>query len=186
MPAIESRVAWTYRADQRDYTIGVSGHYGRGKNFGIVNGISLYPPVDSWGVCLDYSLPFSRHFNLTGEAFVGRALGIFSVTGGESTGVAGGPGEHGVESRGGWIQAQFNLNHHWQINLAYGLEVPNASQLPVGNRWRNQTYMGNVIYKLTPNVVFAGEYKRLLTDYRNQTFANERGDNVNLAVGYIF
>jgi hypothetical protein len=186
MPALESRVAWTYRAEQRDFTIGLSGHYGRGKNFGIVNGVSRFPPVDSWGVCLDYSLPFSRRFKLTGEAFEGRALGIFSVTGGETIGVAGGLGEHGVESRGGWIQAQFDLTHRLQLNLGYGLEVPNASQLPVGSRSRNQTYMGNLIYNLTPNVVFASEYRRLLTDYRNQAFANERGDHVNLAVGYIF
>jgi len=72
------------------------------------------------------------------------------------------------------------------MNLAYGLEVPNASEIPVGNRWRNQTYMGNLIYNLTHNVMFAWEYKRLLTDYRNQPFADERGDNANLAIGYIF
>jgi hypothetical protein len=186
MPALESRVAWTYKPHQRAYTIGLSGHYGRGKNFGIVNGVPAFPPVDSWGVNLDYSLPFSRRFNLTGEAFVGRALGMFSVTGGETIGVVRGPGEHGVESRGGWIQAQFDLSRRWQLNLAYGLEVPNASQLVVGSRWRNQTYMGNLIFKLTPNVIFAGEYRRLLTDYRNQPFGNERGDHVNLAVGYIF
>ena len=171
---------------RRDFTIGLSGTYGRGKNFGTVNGLSVFPPVDSWGVAVDYSLPFSKVFNLTGEAYIGRALGIFSVAGGEGVGVAGGPGEHGVESRGGWIQAQFNATHHWQINLGYGLDVPDASEIPVGNRSRNQTYMGNLMYKLTPNVTFAWEYRRFLTDYRNQPFANERGDNVNLAIGYIF
>jgi hypothetical protein len=46
--------------------------------------------------------------------------------------------------------------------------------------------MGNLMYKLTPNLTFAWEYRRFLTDYRNQPFANERGDNVNLAIGYIF
>jgi hypothetical protein len=186
MPSLEARAAWTGRRAERDYTIGVSGVYSRGKNFGTVNGISVFPPVDSWGVNLDYSLPFTHWFNVTGEAYIGRALGIFTVAGGESIGVPGGPGEHGVESRGGWIQTQFNLTRQWQINLAYGLDVPNASQIPVGNRSRNQTYMGNLMYKLTRNVTFAGEYKRLLTDFRNQPFGNERGDNVNLAVGYIF
>jgi len=70
-------------------------------------------------------------------------------------GAVGTPGEYGVESRGGWTQAQFNFKRRWQVNLGYGIEVPNASQLPVGNPWRNQTYMGNVIFKLTPNVLFA-------------------------------
>jgi hypothetical protein len=186
MPSIESRVAWTGRKWESDFTIGLSGTYGRGKNFGTLNGLSVFPPVDSWGVAVDYSLPFSKVFNLTGEAYIGRALGIFSVAGGEGVGVAGGPGEHGVESRGGWIQAQFNATHHWQVNLGYGLDVPDASEIPVGNRSRNQTYMGNLMYKLTPNLTFAWEYRRFLTDYRNQPFANERGDNVNLAIGYIF
>jgi hypothetical protein len=186
MPALESRIAWTDRIGGQDLTVGLSGHYGRGKNFAVVDGVTIFAPVDSWGVALDYTVPFSRFFNLTGEAFEGRALGIFSVTSGEAVGAVGMPGSHGVESRGGWMQAQFNVTKQWQVNLAYGLEVPNASQLPVGNRWRNQTYMGNLMFKLTPNVTFAWEYRRLLTDYRNQAFANERGDHVNLAVGYIF
>jgi hypothetical protein len=186
MPSLESRVAWIGRTAERDFTIGLSGTYGRGKNFGTVNGFSVFSPVDSWGVALDYSLPFSHFFNLTGEAFEGRALGIFSVTGGEAVGAVGTTGAHGVEGRGGWIQAQFNPAHQWQVNLAYGLEVANAFQLPVGNRSRNQTYMANLIYKLTSNTIFAWEYRRLLTDYRNQPFANERGDHINLGIGYTF
>jgi hypothetical protein len=46
--------------------------------------------------------------------------------------------------------------------------------------------MGNVIFKLTPGFNTALEYRRLLTDYRNQPYANERGDHINLAIGYIF
>ena len=141
MPALESRLAWTSKIDGQDLTIGLSGHYGRGKNYSLENGLNLYAPVDAWGVALDYTIPFSHFFNLSGEAFVGRALGIFSETAGEDVGAVGTPGEHGVESRGGWTQAQFNFKRKWQVNLGYGIEVPNASQLPVGNRWRNQTYI---------------------------------------------
>lgn len=42
------------------------------------------------------------------------------------------------------------------------------------------------MFKLAPSVNFAWEYRRLLTDYRNQIFGNERGDNVNVAAVYIF
>lgn len=186
MPSFETRVAWTEKSDDRDYTVGLSGHYGRGRDYGMVNGDESYRPVDSWGVALDYSLPFTSFFNLTGEAFEGRALGIYSVTSGESVGPLGTPGSHGVESRGGWVQAQFNFAKKWQTNLAYGIEVPNASELPVGGRWRNQTYMGNIVYKLTPNVLFALEYRRIITEYRNQQYATGRGNYVNLAIGYLF
>jgi hypothetical protein len=186
MPAIETRLAWTDRLNGQDATLAVSGHYGRGKNFAAVNNANLIVPVDSWGVALDYTLPFTRWFNLSGEAFTGRELGIYSVTLGEGVGTPGGIGGHGVESHGGWAQAQFNFTKQWQSNLGYGIETPKAAELPVGNRWRNQTYMGNLIYKLTPNVSLAAEYRRILTDYRNQPSSNERGDHVNLAVGYIF
>ena len=81
------------------------------------------------------------------------------------------------------MQAQYNFTRKWQVNLAYGIETPTASEIPVGNHWRNQNDMGNLIYNLSNNVTFAWEYRRILTDYRNQIFANERGDHVNLAGG---
>ena len=186
MPMMENRFAWTSRVHDRDFTVGVSGVYGRGKNAGLIGLIEVQQPVDSWGVALDYSLPFTRHFNLTGEAFVGRALGIFSATAGEAVGAVGTPGGHGVRSQGGWIQAQYNFTRKWQTNLAYGIETPTASELLVGSRWRNQNYMGNLMYRLSNNLTFAWEYRRMLTDYRNQIFANERGDHVNLAVAFMF
>ena len=64
MPSLESRVAWTGRTGERDFTVGLSGTYGRGKNFGTLNGFSVFTPVDSWGVALDYSLP-SRTFSVS-------------------------------------------------------------------------------------------------------------------------
>jgi len=186
MPELDTRLAFTDTVDGRDYGIGVSGHYGRGKDVGTIGVINAIRPVDSWGVALDWSLPFSKLFNITGEAYEGRALGIFSVTSGEAVGAVGTAGEHGVLSRGGWLQAQFSLNPKWQVNLAYGVDQPDAAELPVGNRDKNQTYMGNLMYKLTSSVTFAWEYRRMLTDFRNQLFADERGDQSNLAVVYGF
>src|SRR5260370_28039497 len=89
MPMMENRFAWTSKVDDRDFTVGVSGVYGRGKNFGTIGSINVHQPVDSWGVALDYSLPFTGRFNLTGEAFVGRPFGIFSGTNAEPVGAAG-------------------------------------------------------------------------------------------------
>jgi hypothetical protein len=186
MPSYETRLAWTNHAGDRDFTIGLSGHYGRGKNFGTIGTLNIQQAVDSWGLSLDYSLPFTRKFNLTGEAFEGRALGIFSATAGESVGAVGTSGGHGVEARGGWVQAQYNPNPRWQVNIAYGLEVPNAAQLVTGSRWRNQNYMGNIMFKPVGSLTFAWEYRRLLTDYVKQRPANERGDHVDMAIGYVF
>ena len=184
--SFESRLAFTRTRNDRKYTAGLSGHYGRGKNAGTIGTTNVQSPIDSWGVALDYSLPLTAKFTLVGEAYEGRALGAYGGALGESFGAVGTVGAHGVESRGGWLQAQTNLAKQWQLNLGYGLDSVNAGQLPVGNRNRNQTYFGNLIYKLNLNVNLAMEYRRLLTDYRNQILANERGDHVDLAILYTF
>ena len=186
MPGFDTRLGFDNTIGGRDFAIGVSSHYGRGKDIGTISGLNIVRPVDSWGVALDWSLPFSKFFTLTGEAYEGRALGIFSVASGETVGAVATLGEHGVFSRGGWAQASFNLNPQWQINLGWGIDQPQASELPVGSRDRNQTYMGNLLYKLTSNVTFAWEYRRFLTAYRNQLAADNRGDQANLAVVYGF
>ena len=72
------------------------------------------------------------------------------------------------------------------MNLAYGIDSPTVRDIPVGLRTRNQSYMGNIMYKLSPHVTVASEYRRILTDFRNQAAANERGDSANLAFAYIF
>src|SRR3984893_13668114 len=100
MPALDSRLDFEHTVEGRDFAFGVSSHYGRGKDVGTIGSINVVRPVDSWGVALDWSLPFSKYFALTGEAYEGRALGIFSVASGESVGAVGTPGEHGVLSRG--------------------------------------------------------------------------------------
>ena len=186
MPALESRVAFSKTVDDRAYTIGLSGRYDRGKNAGTIGTLNVQSPVDSWGVALDYSLPFSKYVNLTGEAYEGRALGSYSVASGESIGAVGTVGAHGVLSRGGWAQLQFNPNKKWQMNLAYGIDQPDDKQILVGSRSRNQQYMANVIERLTRNISASLEYRRILTDYRNQLPSNERGDHIDLGVAYIF
>jgi hypothetical protein len=186
MPGLDSRLGFTDTVSGHDFAVGVSGHYGRGKDVGTIGSLNVVRPVDSWGVALDWSLPVSKYFALTGEAYEGRALGIFSVASGESVGAVGTPGAHGVLSRGGWAQAQINFNPKWQFNLAYGIDQTKASELPVGSRDRNQTYMANLMYKLNSSITFAWEYRRFLTDFRNQTAANNRGDQANLAVAYGF
>ena len=186
MPALDSRLGFDNTVNGHDYGVGVSAHYGRGKDVGTIGSLNVVQPVDSWGVALDWSLPFSKYLAVTGEAYEGRALGIFSVASGESVGAVGTSGAHGVLSRGGWAQIQVNFNPKWQLNLAYGIDQPKASELPVGTRDRNQTYMTNLMYKLNSSITFAWEYRRFLTDYRNQLAVDNRGDQANLAVAYGF
>jgi hypothetical protein len=185
-PGIESRLGITTRASERDFSFGVSSHYARGKNVGTIGSNVIQTGVDSWGVALDYSLPLTKALVFTGEWYEGRALGIFSVSTGQAILPVGTAGEHGVESRGGWSQLQFNVNPKWQFNLDYGIDADLNRNLRTGDRNKNQTYMGNVIYKYSPNVNLSVEWRRFLTNWKNQQFANEIGDHFNLGIAYIF
>ena len=59
MPALDTRLGFTNRATGRDFSFGLSAHYGRGKNSGAIGNLNFQRPVDSWGVAIDYSS--SRH-----------------------------------------------------------------------------------------------------------------------------
>jgi hypothetical protein len=147
---------------------------------------AVHNAVDSWGAAIDYSLPVTKWLNVSGEWFAGRALGIFSVAAGESVLPVNTPGAHGVESRGGWSQAQFNFLKKWQANLAYGIDAERNQNLRTGDRNKNQTYFGNIMYKYNPHLTLAWELRRFLTDWKEQAFLNEAGFYVNLAIAYIF
>lgn len=185
-PGVDTRLGVTTRASDRDFAFGFSSHYSRGKNAGPLGGLTVQTPVDSWGTAIDYALPFTKVFGFSGEWYVGNALGIYSVASGESVLPVGTPGQNGVRSLGGWSQLQFNFNPRWQSNLAYGIDADRNRDLRTGDRNKNQTYMFNVIYKLTPTVNFAWEWRRFLTSWKNQRFANENGDHFNLGIAYIF
>lgn len=72
------------------------------------------------------------------------------------------------------------------MNVVYGIDIPNIPQLRTGDRSKNQSYMGNVMYKWSPSVTFAWEWRRFLTDYLNQRSANNKRDQANVAVAYTF
>jgi hypothetical protein len=185
-PGADARLGITTRASDRDFSFGLSSHYARGKNAGMVGSQTIQTGVDSWGVAIDYTLPLTKVVGFSGEWYAGKALGIFSVAAGESVLPVGVPGEGGVRSLGGWSQLQFTFNPKWQTNLAYGIDAEKNRQLRTGDRNKNQTYMGNVIYKYSPHVNFAWEWRRFLTNWKNQRFANENGDHFNLGIAYIF
>jgi len=140
-------------------------------------------PQPSW---LVFSLKREHSAVQNWRAYEGRVLGIFSVSTGQAILPVGTAGVHGVESRGGWSQAQFNFNPKWQLNLAYGIDADRNRNLRTGDRNKNQTYTGNIIYKYSPNVNLSVEWRRFLTNWKNQQFANEIGDHINLGIAYIF
>jgi hypothetical protein len=186
IPGIETRLSAGFRMAGRDAAVGVSSRYHRGANAGTLAGLPVEHAVDSWGIAMDFTAPLHRRFAIMGEAYEGRALGAFSVSLGQAVLPAGTPGEHGVEARGGWMQAQYDIATRWQANAAYGLELPDISELRLGDRSKSQAYIVNLMFKPSPRLTLAWEWRRLLSNYKEQPSANNVADHANVAVGYAF
>jgi hypothetical protein len=193
MPAFESRVGFTSTTHGKDSSGGVSGHYSRLLGVpGSPTGTTVHSPIDSYGVSGDWNLWFTSGLRFTGEAFHGRALGIFSGDIAQAADVITGRA-HGITTTGGWVElhgeAPSGYSGWWKnfsANIGYGIEDNRDRDLLVGLRSRNQSFMANGQYRLTPNMTFALEYRRIMTDYFQQPAADNKLNWVNLSILYTF
>jgi hypothetical protein len=186
LPAVESRFAYSAPIEDRTATVGVSAHWNSAKNTGTIGATPVALNFESWGVAADFNLPLTKRIALTGEAYGGHALGIFSGGVSQTLAAVGEAGDRGIGSRGGWMQAQINLSKKWQSNTAYGIDSPDLHNLITGSRAKNQSYMSNIMYFLSPHVTFSMEWRRFLTNYRNQALLNNIGDQYNFAAAFMF
>ena len=186
LPAVETRFAYSVPVSDKTATIGFSAHWDAAKNTSTLAGIPVARNFESWGVAADFAVPLAERISLTGEIYGGHALGIFSGDISQTLAPVGGPGDHGIGSRGGWMQAQINLSKKWQSNTAYGIDSPDLRNLITGSRAKNQSYMSNIMYFLTPHVTFSMEWRRFLTNYRNQALLNNTGDQYDFAAAFTF
>ncbi len=193
LPAFETRIGFITPIHGKDSSAGVSGHYSR--LLGVIGnpvGTTQRSSIDSYGVSGDANLWLSSGFRVTGELFHGRALGIFSGNIAQSAVVIGGRAR-GINSTGGWVELHGEAPTGYQgslknfsANFGYGIEDNRDEDLVAGIRKRNQTYMVNWQYKFSPNFTFAQEYRRVLTDWFRQPFADQRLNWASLAFLYSF
>ncbi len=168
--------------------IGVGGYIAR-QDYGEIG------TVTAWAGTLDWMVPVSSRFELSGEFFRGRAIG--GMWGGVGTSVVftGDPTDAltrvvPVNAIGGWSQLKFKPSQTWEFNAAFGEDNPFAQDVrqfaygaytPVMRNW---TTMFNVIQRLRSNLLWSVEYRHLNT----VPFSGSRAtaDHVNIAVGYKF
>jgi hypothetical protein len=189
-PALEARTAWRHQIDEdRTLEIGGGAHYDhRSFNFG--------HSVNGYIVSGDWLVPLGSRFELSGELYHGRGVTLGDQSGGRidrAYSFSGSPEDayttvRAVRSSGGWIQLSTRLRSNLEMNLAYGQEDPDNTDLRFGvttdsTRYKNQVGSINFIYELRPSFLISLEYRRLLTDYNS---GRGRNNHVNLAFGYVF
>ena len=193
LPAFELRFGFTTPSHGKESSAGVSGHYSR--LLGVIGNptaTTRRSPIDSYGVSGDANVWLFSGLRVTGELFHGRALGIFSGNIAQSAVVIGGRAR-GIDSTGGWAELHAEAPTGYQgslknfsANFGYGVEDNRDEDLIAGIRARNQTYMINGQYRFSPNLTTALEYRRVLTDWFRQPFADQRLNWASLAFLYSF
>ncbi len=173
-PGYEGRLS--YRVDgsrkgiPRPFVLGVGG-YGANQFY------SSTTQVHSWAATADWQVPIFKWFELSGEAYRGRALGGFGggaykdiFTGIDST--TGLSRTNGVATAGGWSQLKFIPGSTLQANVAFGMDDAFTSNFDGFNlppdtetqlNSKNRSFVGNLIYRPKSYLILSPEYRRVQT-----------------------
>ncbi len=189
-PGYESRIAYrrNLNSDQ-SLELGFGGYFHR----------RPFPDeryVNSYAITGDWIIPLGNRLELSGEAYIGRAIGLSERSGSRNdrlyavTGLIDNPetGIRGIHSTGGWLQLAVKAHSDLDFNFAYGQDDPRNGDIYDGfrntnTRFKNQAGSTNFIWRLRQNFLFSMEYRRLWTNYATRRQTN---NHVNMAVGYLF
>ncbi|MBZ5644425.1 MAG: hypothetical protein LAO19_16845 [Acidobacteriia bacterium] len=189
-PVYATRIAWSHRAFDQNFTFGAGGYYGR-QDWGFNR------TFDGWGGTLDASIPFGKRFEFTGAFYRARGSGGFGGGIGQTALANGGffdPATRflGLDSMGGWAQLKFKLRPNFEFNGALGIDAPYARELRqfhsnsiYGDSYtRNLSPMANFIYQIRSDILISTEYRWLNTSILDS--GSNRASHINLSLGYLF
>jgi hypothetical protein len=192
-PAYESRISWNRGEPNSSgqWQLGLGGYYSRMAYTGR-NG-------DSYAVTGDWKVPLTNHFEISGEAYRGRAIGGLGggvyknvVTGNDP--ITGASTFRLLNDAGGWAQAKFRFTNILEANAAFGLDngfsrdfhsliLPSdASGMQL--RARNQMWSANLIYTPKTYLIFSPEFRHIRTFNINSNSSS--ADIFTLSLGYRF
>jgi len=89
-----------------------------------------------------------------------------------------------VHAVGGWAQLSFLATPRLTFNLFGGQQQNRGSDLGWGDVAKNQTYGGNLMYRIAPNVIISLESEQERTNY--QGTGRPLNNHYDLGVAYLF
>ena len=89
-----------------------------------------------------------------------------------------------VHADGGWAQFSFLATPRLTFNLFGGEQQNRGIDLALGDVAKNQTYGGNVMYRIAPNVILSLESEHLRTNYLGAS--RPLNNHYDLGVAYLF
>ncbi|QNI37645.1 hypothetical protein [Edaphobacter albus] len=193
-PAYESRIAFN-RHEQNTFgqlQFGIGGYYSRQAYNGGRNG-------DSYAISGDWKFPVTHHFELSGEAYRGRALGglgggVYKNVVAGNDPLTGASTFRLLNDAGGWTQAKLRFTSVLEANGAFGLDngfsrdfhsiiIPSTASA-VQLRARNQMWSANLIYSPKTYLILSPEFRHIRTFNINSSSSS--ADIFTLSLGYRF
>jgi hypothetical protein len=190
-PAYAVRTAWSKPLFGHPMSFAAAGYYGR----------QSWPSdryVDGWAGMTDWQLPILRRLTLSGEFYRGRAVGGLGGAIGQTILYGGNPfyastSIRGIDSAGGWSQLKFQLTPKVELNGGFAEDNAFAGNIrgfaTDANNFgpilgRNQSALGNVVYRPRSDLLLSAEFRRLHTFpiYDSSSVTNQ----INLAMGILF
>lgn len=190
-PAYAERVSWSGRVFGEKLTAGTGAFYGRqywgyGRN------------INGWAITSDLTLPLGSLFEFSGQFYRGKAVAGLGGALGQDVVFADpmlsqGSVVQGLDSMGGWLQLKFKPRNNLEVNGAFGVDNPFASELrrfPASAAYtgellsKNASPLVNVVYRLRSDVLFSVEYRRLRTfELDSDAYT---ANLTTLSLGYFF
>jgi hypothetical protein len=187
-PGSEARIAYARGDEASGPEVGVGGYFSPHSNAEI--------RFDAWAATIDYRIPLSSKFEVSGNVYRGAGLG----------GLGGGAfkdyvyselGEYSfsrpLDDVGGWTQLKARAGERLEFNTAYGLDNLFAGQLRpylslnsnvYQNLARNSTVFTNAIFSPTAYTLFSFEFRRI--DSSPALGQHSIADVYGVAAGYRF
>ncbi len=177
-PALEGRGAYWYKFDdERRFEIGGGFH--------VSTTHVLYASVPSRVYSVDWLAEPWTKLKLTGTIFRGQN---FTNLGGLPPGFQVLnpylPIVEPVHGAGGWAQASSPINSRLTLNIFAGLQNNRVSDLMWGNMIQNFSYAGNLMYRLSPNVIISFEALQARTRILSE--GEQVRNRYDLALAYLF
>jgi hypothetical protein len=152
-PMIQGRIAGKFALGNGYLQLGVSGHYGKSK------GDIEYTTSSSNA---DLLLVFSPKFKIVAEFFSGQNMGVFLGAIAQSVNTA---TMQEIKTKGFFVNAVATPTKKLRLSLGYGMDDPDDETLNAGNRSKNTTIFGNVLFFLSKSVRVGFEVANWTTDY---------------------
>ena len=136
---------------------------------------------DTWSAQGSVFLPITK--TLAVQANIWQGVNLDTYYGGIGQGVNAALGEE-IEAVGGFAQLLYDPTANLAFGLGYSVDDPKDEDLSAGMRSKNEMFLINVAYKLTPALTGLAEYSQMTTDYLDGEDATN--DRVQLAMKYAF